>query len=69
MKTLHKHQANELTITEQNGRINVRTKQEVEIDNYYMKKEKDTLEVFKLIIIGAGIAFCLALGYGLIKIF
>jgi hypothetical protein len=34
-----------------------------------MKKEKDTLEVFKLIIIGAGIAFCLALGYGLIKIF
>jgi hypothetical protein len=69
MKTLHKGKDNELTITETNGRINVMTRQEVESDNYYMNKQKDSLEMLKLIFIGVGIALCLLIGFRIIKLF
>jgi hypothetical protein len=69
MKTLHKGKYNDPTITENNGRIDVMTRQEVESDNYYMNKQKNGLEALKLLFIGIGIALCLLVGYRIIKLF
>lgn len=69
MRTLHKGQKNELFITEINGNITVQTRKEKQESDYYMEKQQQALKVFKLVAIGAVIAFCLLVGYGIIKIF